>query len=115
MKCDVYGTEYAKAFQVTAQDRTMTFDSFECAIHALTPRCTQCGCTMISDGLAADGAIYRCAPAPSTRAAAGTGGRSVPTRDRHLFRRGGMGHTARALDAGRKISAICDSAAPAAR
>ena len=30
--CDVCGNEYDKAFQVMRQGRTMTFDSFECAI-----------------------------------------------------------------------------------
>jgi hypothetical protein len=33
--CDVCGNDYDKAFQVTQSDKTMTFDSFECAIHAM--------------------------------------------------------------------------------
>jgi len=36
-KCDVCGNDYDKAFTVTLAGRTQTFDSFECAIHALAP------------------------------------------------------------------------------
>ena len=36
-KCDVCGNDYDKSFRVTQGDRTMTFDSFECAIHAMAP------------------------------------------------------------------------------
>ncbi len=35
--CDVCGNDYDKAFQITNAGRTMTFDSFECAIHAMAP------------------------------------------------------------------------------
>jgi hypothetical protein len=39
-KCDVCGNDYDKAFQVvSAQGSSRTFDSFECAIHALAPTC----------------------------------------------------------------------------
>jgi hypothetical protein len=34
-KCDVCGNDYDKAFQVTQGAKSMTFESFECAIHAL--------------------------------------------------------------------------------
>jgi len=43
-RCDVSGNEYAKAFRVTAGGRTLTFDCFECAIHALAPACAHCSC-----------------------------------------------------------------------
>ena len=33
--CEVCGNDYDKAFQVTMGADTHTFDSFECAIHAL--------------------------------------------------------------------------------
>ena len=36
-QCDVCGNDYDKAFRITQGDRTMTFDSFECAIHAMAP------------------------------------------------------------------------------
>ena len=31
--------DYDKTFSVTQNSGTMTFDSFECAIHAMAPRC----------------------------------------------------------------------------
>lgn len=34
-KCDVSANDYGKSFDVTKDDCTMTFDSFECAIHAM--------------------------------------------------------------------------------
>ncbi len=37
------------------------FDSFECAIHALAPRCAHCGCAIIGHGVEAQGAIFCCA------------------------------------------------------
>ena len=35
--CDVCGNDYDKAFKVMMGGETHTFDSFECAIHALAP------------------------------------------------------------------------------
>jgi hypothetical protein len=37
--CEVCGNEYDKAFVVEAAGARQTFDSFECAIHALAPIC----------------------------------------------------------------------------
>jgi hypothetical protein len=60
--CDVCGNDYDKAMQITVEGSTHTFDSFECAIHAIAPRCGDCGCTIIGHGLeAADGTVYCCA------------------------------------------------------
>jgi hypothetical protein len=42
--CEVCGNAYDKAFTVTLDGRSHTFDSFECAIHALAPECSHCGC-----------------------------------------------------------------------
>jgi hypothetical protein len=42
------------------QGSTQTFDSFECAIHALAPRCEHCDCRVIGHGLEADGRIFCC-------------------------------------------------------
>lgn len=60
-KCDVCGNDYYKSFQVTQHDRTMTFDSFECAIHAMAPACAHCHCKVIGHGVEARGTIYCCA------------------------------------------------------
>jgi hypothetical protein len=60
-KCEVCGNDYDKAFTVTAGGATHTFDSFECAIHALAPRCAHCGCKVVGHGTESDGNIYCCA------------------------------------------------------
>jgi hypothetical protein len=57
-KCDVCGNEYDKTFQVTRGARTMTFDSFECAIHALAPACAHCHCKIIGHGVEQEGNLY---------------------------------------------------------
>lgn len=60
-RCDVCGNEYDKTFQVVRGAETRTFDSFECAIHALAPTCEHCGCRVIGHGVEADGSIFCCA------------------------------------------------------
>ncbi len=59
--CEVCGNDYDKAMEITSAGVTHVFDSFECAIHALAPRCEHCGCTVVGHGHEADGAIYCCA------------------------------------------------------
>ena len=39
-RCDTCGNEYDKAFQVTMEGSVHRFDSFECAIEKLAPRCS---------------------------------------------------------------------------
>lgn len=60
-KCEVCGNEYSKAFQVVIAGATHTFDSFECAIHKLAPRCAHCGCTIVGHGVEANKTFYCCA------------------------------------------------------
>jgi len=61
-RCAVCGNDYDKAFTVTTDDgSTHTFDSFECAIHQLAPRCGHCGCRVIGHGVESDGAFFCCA------------------------------------------------------
>lgn len=60
--CDRCGNEYDKTFQVIAADGSQrTFDSFECAIDELAPRCGHCGCRIIGHGVEANGALFCCA------------------------------------------------------
>ncbi len=59
--CDVCGNDYDKAFQIIRAGETHTFDSFECAIHALAPVCTHCGCHIIGHGMESKGTFYCCA------------------------------------------------------
>src|SRR5437763_5281354 len=55
--CDVCGNEYDKTFEVTREGESGTYDSFECAIHAMAPTCQHCGCKVIGHGVEADGSI----------------------------------------------------------
>jgi phage terminase large subunit GpA-like protein len=50
--------DYDKAFQVTMAGKSHTFDSFECAIHALAPQCAHCRCKIIGHGVEARGTMY---------------------------------------------------------
>jgi len=60
--CEVCGNDYDKTMEITvAGGETHTFDSFECAIHAIAPRCGHCGCVVIGHGLEAGGSMYCCA------------------------------------------------------
>ena len=59
-KCDGCGNECDKSFQVTALGKTYTFDSFECAIHALAPNCAHCGVRIIGHGLERSGRMFCC-------------------------------------------------------
>lgn len=59
--CDVCGNDYDKAFRVEQGSRSGTYDSFECAIHAMAPRCAHCHCTIIGHGVESGNAFYCCA------------------------------------------------------
>jgi len=60
-KCEVCGNDYDKSFTVTMKSKAHIFDSFECAIHALAPKCSHCRCTIIGHGLESKGKFYCCA------------------------------------------------------
>jgi hypothetical protein len=60
-KCEVCGNDYDKAFTVTTPEQEEhTFDSFECAIHALAPDCAHCGCKVVGHGVEQDGTVFCC-------------------------------------------------------
>jgi hypothetical protein len=59
--CETCGNDYDKAFQVTLNGSTHTFDSFECAIQALAPTCPHCGTHVLGHGVEKDGTIFCCA------------------------------------------------------
>lgn len=60
-RCEVCGNDYDKSFEVTAAGATHTFDSFECAIHAIAPICEHCECKVIGHGVEVDGRFVCCA------------------------------------------------------
>ena len=60
-RCEQCGNDYDKAFDIVMAGKTHTFDSFECAIQALAPQCSHCGCRIIGHGLEANGRRFCCA------------------------------------------------------
>jgi hypothetical protein len=60
-KCEVCGNEYDKAFELIAAGYRHTFDSFECAIQAIAPRCEHCKCPVIGHGVEVGGQFFCCA------------------------------------------------------
>jgi hypothetical protein len=59
-QCDACGNDYDKS-QHRSECRKHVFDSFECAIQALAPECSQCHCRIIGHGVEGGGQVYCCA------------------------------------------------------
>jgi len=59
--CEQCGNDYHNAFVITMNGKSHTFDSFECAIGALAPKCQQCSNRIIGHGIEATGHMYCCA------------------------------------------------------
>lgn len=70
-RCEVCGNDYDKAFQVITAGVPHVFDCFECATHALAPRCEHCGCTILGHGLEAQGRFFCCAHCAEQAGASG--------------------------------------------
>ena len=66
--CEVCGNDYDKTFEVSRGGETHTFDSFECAIHALAPRCPHCDCRILGHGVEGGSRIFCCAHCASEEA-----------------------------------------------
>jgi hypothetical protein len=61
-RCEVCGNDYERSFEVvTSKGSRHVFDSFECAIHKLAPKCAHCSCQIIGHGIETDGTYYCCA------------------------------------------------------
>ena len=59
-KCFVCGNHYDKSFTVSRNGEELDFDCFECAIHAMAPTCSHCGCKVIGHAVEHDAKIYCC-------------------------------------------------------
>ena len=70
-RCETCGNDYDKAFQVTMNGTTHTFDSFECAIHALAPTCDNCGIHIVGHGLEKEGTFFCCEHCAETKGVRG--------------------------------------------
>ncbi|MCX4436571.1 hypothetical protein OG834_37615 [Streptomyces mirabilis] len=61
-RCEVCGNDQAITFEVHTQyGPVYTFDSFECAIHRLSPVCGNCHVPIIGHGVEIEGQLY-CSP-----------------------------------------------------
>jgi len=60
-RCDVCGNDYAHPMHIRVGGNSGTFDSFECAIQAMAPRCEHCGCHVIGHGVESGAHIFCCA------------------------------------------------------
>src|SRR5262249_4953125 len=60
-RCATCGNAYDKAFEVVTAAGTFVFDCFECAAHALAPRCARCRCRVLGHGVESGGVVYCCA------------------------------------------------------
>ena len=69
--CSNCGNDYDKSFEVSLGGKSYTFDSFECAIHALAPVCGHCGCRIIGHGSEVDGRFFCCVHCAETDGVAG--------------------------------------------
>ncbi|MGE3973566.1 MAG: hypothetical protein AB7F59_03470 [Bdellovibrionales bacterium] len=49
--CDNCGNFYKNSFRVLMQNEEFIFDSFECAINKLAPRCEHCNSRIIGHGV----------------------------------------------------------------
>ena len=58
--CETCGNDYEMAFEVHAAGAVHTFDSFECAIHTMAPRCENCGVMILGHGHQVDGRFFCC-------------------------------------------------------
>ncbi len=69
-RCETCGNEYDKAFHVQMNGSSHTFDSFECAIEKLAPRCAHCGVRIVGHGAEKDGRTFCCANCAAAQGAA---------------------------------------------
>jgi hypothetical protein len=58
--CEQCGNDDDKALQVIQAGRTMTFDSFECAIQVLEPPCAHCGVRIVGHRVEEGGRVFCC-------------------------------------------------------
>jgi hypothetical protein len=59
--CECCGNSYDKAFELKIGGTTHIFDSFQCAIQMLAPRCAKCKVPIIGHGIEARDQYFCCA------------------------------------------------------
>lgn len=58
VSCEVCGNNNEECFEVRLGKESHVFDSFECAMKALTPKCARCGCQISSQGVLEDNVLF---------------------------------------------------------
>ena len=76
--CEHCGNRYDKAFTVVMHGQPHVFDSFECAIHKLAPRCAHCECTIIGHGVESRGKFFCCVHCAESMGVEGLADRTGP-------------------------------------
>ncbi len=56
-RCDHCGSDSDRTFDVVRDGDTWTFDSFQCAIDAVAPRCPQCNAVIVGHGVEQEGRL----------------------------------------------------------
>lgn len=57
-RCEVCGNDYDKSFEILMDGERHVFDSFECAIQALAPRCDNCEVPIIGHGVEGEDHVF---------------------------------------------------------
>ncbi len=73
--CEVCGNEYDKTLEISRDGESHTFDSFECAIHAMAPTCDHCSCRIVGHGIESNGSMFCCAHCASASGVKGAADR----------------------------------------
>jgi hypothetical protein len=60
VECEVCGNQSEDAFEVVRHVGRHTFDTFECAIYAMAPKCAHCGVRIIGHPMERDDHAYCC-------------------------------------------------------
>lgn len=56
--CEVCGESRERCFEVYVGSERHIFDSFECASRGLLPRCSLCGCLILTSGVLVNDTLY---------------------------------------------------------
>jgi len=56
--CECCGNDYDKPLEIRRDGESHVFDSFECAIEKMAPRCGHCGCRIIGHGVETGGTMF---------------------------------------------------------
>lgn len=56
--CEVCGKNRERCFEVHLGGEKHVFDSFECAMRGLIPRCGLCGCVILGPGVHTDDGLH---------------------------------------------------------